>query len=221
MQSATTKPHFYRLQQNMSLWSERREKAWPRFMKSGLPIFLKALAAQYVEVTNLVLAHSPKSEPEDLRCDIDSAQFRVDRTKVPKLFVSAWNAVGGRIVKFEWNEWNWGVGHLLVSTKRAVAKAVRTQHTDVDVQDEQVYVGDKVCSILFFCLLHHITILSYTLQADARHSYYCVGAVWRSVMRRFSSSKAIAEVISKMFVDKKVAEKLGLPTEEVSARYVY
>ena len=221
MQSATTKPNFYRRQQNVSLWSERREKTWPRFMKSALPIFLKPLAAEYAKVTNLVLAHSPKSEPEDLRCEIDSAQFVVDQTKAPELFVSAWNSVGGRIAKFAWNEWKWVLGRLLASTKRAVAKAVRTQHTDVDVQDEQVYVGDKVCSILFFCLLHHITILSYTLQADARHSYYCVGAVWRSVMRRFSSSKAIAEVISKMFVDKKVAEKLGLPTEEVSARYVY
>ena len=198
MQPVTTKPNFYRIQAHASLWSQRREKTWPLFMKSGLPMFLKALAAEYVKVTNLVLAHSPKCEPEDLRCDIDSAQFRVDRTKVPALFVTAWNGVGGQLAKFEWNEWRWVLGHLLVSAKRAVAKAVLTQHKDVDVQDEQVYVGD---------------------EADARHSYYCVGAVWRSLVRHFSSSKSISEVICNMFVDKITADKLGLPTEEVNSRY--
>jgi len=116
-------------------------------MKSGLSIFLNPLAAEYVKVTNLVLTHNPKTAPEDLRCEIDSTQVVIDRTKVSRLFVSAWNAVGGRIVKFAWNEWKWGLGRLLVSTKRAVSKAVRTQHMDVDVQDEQVYVGDKVFSI--------------------------------------------------------------------------
>lgn len=154
MSAVTVKPHFYRPKERMSavtvkqresLWSARRS-AWPRFMKSAaFQSVLTSLALQYVQVTNIVLAHSPKSKPNDLRCEIDNALFRVDRTRVPGMFVDAWKSAGnGVIEKFEWREWRFGLGHILVSTKRAVAKAVRTQHSDEDAQDERVYVGDTV-----------------------------------------------------------------------------
>jgi len=192
-------------------------------MTSGMQQFLQVLADQYVKVTNLVLAHSPKCSPEDLRCAIDDAQWRVDRTQVPEMFVKAWNAAGGSIDEFEWSEWKWGLGHLLVSTKRTVAQAVRTQCNDESMEDEQVYVGDTVLSLSLNhsqTPTHSLIVILCTLQADARHSYYCVGAVWRSVKKHFCSVKRISDVIEKMFVDKPTARKLGLPTQEVSERYV-
>ena len=222
MHEATVKPNFYRHPENESLWEGRRTR-WSQFMKSGVQPFLKALADHYVEVTNLVLSRSPKCEPEDLRCDIDTAQWRVDRTKAPEMFVEAWNAAGGPpIVKFEWKEWKWGLNHLLLSVKRAVAQAVRTQHNDDAVEDDKIYVGDTVIYLTYFIVFGCACLLTryhmHTLQADARHSYYCVGAVWRSVKKKFCSVKRISDIISKMFVDKTSANKLGLPTQEVSAR---
>ena len=201
LQPATTKPHFYRQSEDVGLlWSARR-KLWDHFMESGVQKFLTELATEYVKVTNLVLAHSPKSKPCDLRCDIDDAQFKVDRSKAPTMFLLAWNAAMGTgdgvIDHFDRKEWRWALPHLLTATKRSVAKAVRIQYSEEDVVEETVYVGDT---------------------NDSRHSYYCVGAVWRSVKRHFSSSKRISDVISQLFVTKNVAEKLGLPTEEVNSR---
>ena len=82
---------------------------------------------------------------------------------------------------------------------RCVVKAVRTQFQEDDDEHEVTYVGD---------------------QEDGRHAYYCVGAVWRSVMRNFAKSARISAVISKLFLDKLTAEKEGLPTNEVNSRYV-
>lgn len=148
MQVATVKPNFYRKQANLSLWSDRRAR-WTRFMKSksGMETLVKTLADQYISVTNIVLAHSPKCTPEDLRCAIDDAQWRVDRTRVPGIFVKTWNASGGAIVKFDWKEWRWGLGWLLIATKRAVAQAVRTQHSEEAVEEANIYVGDTVLNV--------------------------------------------------------------------------
>ena len=218
MPARTTKPHFYRRDETTGLlWSERRD-AWDIFMESGLPGFLEAVGNEYCKHMNLVLAHSPKCKPADLRVDIDDAQFKVDRVIAPRMFVEAWNSTGAKdIVSFHLREWRWGLGHLLAATKHAVAQAVRNQVND-DVQDESVYVGDSVsvCLPPLSPLYSHNH--AHTVQADARHAYYCVGAVWRSVHRYFSSSARISDVISQMFVDKVSAEKLGLPSEEVSSR---
>ena len=140
----TTKPHFYRRDDATGLlWSERRE-AWDIFMTDGLSGFLTALTSEYCKHMNLVLAHSPKCKPADLRIDIDDAQVKVDRAKVPKMFVEAWKCTGAKdIVRFEWREWRWGLGHLLAAAKRAVAQVVRTQEIDHD-QEESIYVGDTV-----------------------------------------------------------------------------
>ena len=148
-------PHFYRESADLGqLWLTRRSM-WDRFLESGVQQFLTELAGEYVKVTNLVLAHSPKCKPCDLRCEIDTAQFRVDRVKVPALFLKAWNLVNSAVVKFDLREWRWGLGHLLASTKRAVAQAVRVSYSDGDV-DEEVYVGDTVCLVsiarVFVCV---------------------------------------------------------------------
>ena len=143
MQKKQTRPNFYLKQSNKRLWVERRAR-WTHFQKSGILPFVTALADHYVRVTNLVLAHSPKCEPEDLRCEIDDAQWTVNRSKVPTMFVEAWNLAGGKIDKFEWREWRWALGHLHLAIQRTVSQAVRSQHNEEVEGDEQVYVGDTV-----------------------------------------------------------------------------
>ena len=158
MSKPAIKSNFYRPQEEREsppatqerdrLWSERRSRWYPFMKSSAFQSFLTSLALQYVQVTNIVLAHSPKSKPNDLRCEIDDALVKVDRVRVPGMFVDAWKSAGnGVIEKFEWREWRFGLGHILASTKRAVAKAVRTQHSDEDPEDERVYVGDTVCGV--------------------------------------------------------------------------
>ena len=152
---------------------------------------------------NLVLAFSPKSSPEDLRCELDDAQYKVDRRDAATLFLTAWNKALPTdvppVTTFKMPEWRWLLGNLIIACKRCVAKAVRTQFQEDNDEDETVYVGDR---------------------EDGRHAYYCVGAVWRSVMRKFAKSARISAVISKLFLDKVTAEKDGLPTNEVNSRYV-
>lgn len=165
--------------------------------------FLVDLCTKYIEVMNLVLAFSPKSSPEDLRCELDDAQYKVDRYEARKLFLRAWNKAVPidvpSVTTFKIPEWRWLFGNLIIACKRCVAKAVRTQFQEDDDEHEDTYVGD---------------------QEDGRHAYYCVGAVWRSVMRNFAKSARISAVISKLFLDKLTAEKEGLPTNEVNSRYV-
>ena len=165
--------------------------------------FLVELCSKYIKVMNLVLAFSPKSSPEDLRCDLDDAQYKVDRFEAPALFLAAWNAALPAgvppVTTFKWSEWRWVLGNLIIACKRSVAKAVRTQFQEGDNEDEGMYMGD---------------------QEDARHAYYCVGAVWRSIMRWFAKSARISARILELFLDKVTAEKEGLPTNEINSRYI-
>ena len=81
--------------------------------KSGLGACVHQLVLAYVNVMNLVLAHSPKSVLSDLRCEMDEAQRTVDRKQGWKFFVTAWNEVVSElpraptIASFKWNEWRW------------------------------------------------------------------------------------------------------------------
>ena len=175
---------------------------------SPMSKFLMHLAMAYIVDMNLVLAYSPTSSPDALRVELDSAQYKVDRVQGVKLFSRAWNvAVTTQgvpelvISTFAWEEWKWVYNWLRQAVKRTIAHAVRTQFSqDEDVVDgNDVYVGDK---------------------ADGHHAYYCVGAVWRSIMRWFSKSVRICSVINELFLDKETATKNGLPTNEVTSKYV-
>lgn len=191
------------------LWNARRN-AWPLLLatvndpKSAFSSFLQRLAAAYVKVFNLVLGFSPKSKIADLRCEIDEAMHRVDRHEAGPLFVETWNEVvknlprAPTITCYVRKEWRWVLGHVLAGCKRAVAQSVREQLEPSQKEtDDTVYVGDK---------------------GDARHAYYCVGAVWRSVMTAFARQSRITTVIQQMFLDKETAQKFNLPVEEVSSR---
>ena len=205
------RPHAYIHRPNNQVaktWQSRRQ-AWPIFMKtlgdpkSGLGKCTHQLVSAHVSVMNLVLAHSPKSGITDLRCEMDDAQHTVDRKQAWKFFVPAWNEVvsslprAPTITSFKRCEWKWILGWLKQACKRAVAQGVRVQFDESDAQDK-LYVGDK---------------------GDGRHAYYCVGAIWRAVLKYFWKYARICCVIHKMFLDVNAASKLGLPTEEVSARY--
>ena len=67
------------------------------------------------------------------------------------------------------------------------------------------------------CVFHNLCACVF-VQADARHAYYCVGAVWRSVMKHFARRSRITDVIQQMFLSKEAALKFNLPIEEVSSR---
>lgn len=168
MQGELVKPHAYRLKNSevRHLWTPRRQ-TWTLLMsnldnpKSGLGTFLQDMSRAYIKVMNLVLAYSPKCSPTDLRCELDDAQYKVDRSEAPTLFTTAWNDAvkslpdAPTIVCFKLCEWRWALGHLLVACKRAVAKSIRTQFDDDPAMDENVYVGDqvRVCVVVCVCVL--------------------------------------------------------------------
>ena len=171
--------------------------------------FLMQLGMAYIVDMNLVLAYSPRSSPDQLRVELDSAMYKVDRVKGVQFFVRAWNeAVTTQapeapelvITTFRWEEWMWVYDWLRQAVKRTVAQALRTQFSQDEVdEDSDCYVGDK---------------------ADGRHEYYCVGAVWRSLLRWFSKCERICLIINDLFLDKDTATKNGLPTNEVTSKYV-
>ena len=170
-------------------------QAWTRLLstlelpESPLSTLLSTICAAHVKVVNIVLAYNPKSKPKDLRCAFDHEMWKVERSQGPSLFVKAWNQINTDlpIEQFKRKEWGWILDNLLVACRRAVCSAGRTQFDDT--ADITEFVGDK---------------------EDGRHAYFCVGAIYRSLMNIFLKILRIMDVIKAMFVCRATADKLGL-----------
>lgn len=192
--------------------------------ESSFSKFSNALCAAHVHVMNMVLAYHPKSAANELRSELDSAQWQIERREAPKLFVQAWNESvrlipGACIAKFKWDEWRWLLNHIMMACRRALCASMRTQFDGDDVASVP-YVGDQVPPHKHpnppTPMYTYIT--SRCMQEDGRHSYYCVGAVYRSLRNKFANATRIVCVLDRMFVDKTTALAQGLPTHEVDNR---
>lgn len=169
----------------------------------GMQTFLDAMTSHYVRVCNLVLAVSQTKTPDEVMIEIDEAQFEIEETVAPKLFVSAWNESvksvhGAEITTFVEREWRWIFYPLIAACRQAFATVLRVQFDDLNVADQDhVYCGDI---------------------EDSRHRYYCVGVVWRSVLKHFANRSRIKSAVESLFLSKEEASRLKLPVQEVNAR---
>ena len=139
-------------------------QALPKFLVT-LPKFLTSLSAFYLKVMNLVLACDLKSQPRDLRVELDDAQYRVDTHEARTLFVESWNEATveipeAHITTFKWLEWQWILSHLLSSCRSVVANSVRLTF-DEEPDEHLDYVGDLVSAQ---CTHTHTHTLSLSLQ---------------------------------------------------------
>ena len=169
----------------------------------GLQTFLDAMVGHYVRVCNAVLAVSQSKTPDEVKLDMDDAQFEIEEDVSHDIFTKAWNDAvksggmeGAQIETFVEREWRWVLAPLIVACREAFAAVVRVQFDDLDIgdQDHHVYVGDKT---------------------DSRHRYYVVGVVLRSVLTHFSRIKSAVET---MFLSKEEASAQKLPVQEINAR---
>lgn len=150
-------PYVYEIQGGklQPLWRSRRQ-AWDRISAtldtpdsdspSLLVQFLQDVCTEYAKVANLVLAYNPKSHPNDLRCEIDAAFWKVDRTYVPQRFVTFWNdECSNTITSFQREEWRWLPDNLVIGCRRSLSSSIRAQ-LDLDggtlCLDD--YIGDSV-----------------------------------------------------------------------------
>ena len=161
---------------------------------------------------NSVLAVSQAKSPDDVKVDMDDAQFVIDETVAPGLFVKAWNDsvtntaamatttdAGALIItKFIEREWRWLLGPLIVACRQAFAAIIRVQYDELSIAEEDyVYRGDS---------------------ADSRHRYYLFGVVMRSVLTHFSNNLRIKSAVEAMFISKEEASAQKLPVQEINAR---
>ena len=103
---------------------------------------------------NMVIAYNPKSSPADLRCELDDAQWKVDRTWVPKQFVKFWfDTTGETIATFKWDEWRWLLPNLQLACRWSLSASLRAQLDEDEGGDIKDYVGDSVRH----CTHTHIT----------------------------------------------------------------
>ena len=185
------------------LW-QRRRAVWSALVETlgsegGIQTFVDSLAAQYVTACNRVLATLPNKKPEEIRVALDDIQFNVDETLAPDLFVTAWNnstPADTKITEFREAEWYWLFHPLTVACRHALAYVVRHQFDDL-TNGDNLYKTDT---------------------ADARHTYYCVGVVWRSVQTHFSKNSRVKSAVDNLFLTRSEAEKKKLPVQEVNAR---
>ena len=148
-------PFAYEIQDGklLPLWRSRRQE-WERISATlntpdpspRLVQLLQDVCAEYVKVANLVLAYNPKTHPKDLRCEIDAALWKVDRTYVPQRFLTFWNEeCSDTITSSKRAEWRWLPDNLVIGCRRSLSSSVRVQ---LDVDGEtlclKVYVGDSV-----------------------------------------------------------------------------
>ena len=193
---------------------------------SPLHNFLKSVCAEYVVVMNMVMAHSPKSSPRDVRVELDDAQWRIDEVHVPRLWKKAWNQAAKQlpaacIDEYKHKEWMWVVNHLIVACRHCMSASIRRQFEDE--QEFEKYVGDKVIGCTHSPppappRPQHTRQIC--VQEDLRHAYYCIGAVLRSLYKKFSKSSRIQLVLNRLVLSKSDAVAQGLPTHECDTRYV-
>ena len=164
--------------------------------------FLQKMTAHYVRVCNRIMTTYNDKDPKALKIELDEAQFEIDETVSHNLFTEAWNDAvrllppHTKITVYKEREWRWVLPHLIVACRQAFAAVIRVQFDDLGV-DEGEYVPDS---------------------EDARHRYYCVGVVWRSVMMFFSNVDRIKDVVDSMFISAKEASAARLPVQEVNAK---
>ena len=160
-------PYLYRLQDGnlADLWVSRRQM-WDRIAtsletpdpSSSICQFLLSISEEYVKVMNIVLAYNPKIKPSDLRCDLDAAQWKVDRNLAPKEFLKFWcQATGKRISVFKWDEWRWLLPNLTKACRWSLSSSIRTQFDEDIVGDLKEYVGDSVRQTAYRTLIKTLT----------------------------------------------------------------
>ena len=172
----------------------------------GLQSFLESLSQLHVQTTNTVLAYNPKKSPEQLRVKIVSEWHAIDySSRSAELFRKYWNDAvrdcppDARIEgPWDYDQWRWVLDPLTICCHRAVAEVIRIQFDDKPKTD----TNPKI----------------FTDAEDLRHAYYCVGAVWRTVIRHFCKSTRISAAIESMFLTKTQAVKENLPVEEINDR---
>ena len=154
----------YRLEDGKlaDLWFSRRQM-WGRIAtsletpdsSSSLCQFLLSICEEYAKVMNIVLAYNPKTKLSDLRCALDAAQWKVDRTYARKEFVKFWcQTTGECIAAFEWDEWRWLLPNLAIACRWSLSSSIRTQFDEDAVDDLKDYVGDSVRPHIHTSLTH-------------------------------------------------------------------
>ena len=170
-------------------------------------MYVEALAQSYTKTCNIVLQYHPREvakDPVSLEPEIDTKLYEVDVTEARELFRDYWNAVvrenhPAAIIKGEVKmcEWQWAIGLLIQGCRQAFSASARIQF------NAPVAPVGRVKDDL----------------TDQTHAYYCAGAVWRSVLRKFVKSDRVKTALSAMWLTHKLAVSKGLPTTEVDIRY--
>ena len=153
------------------------------------------------------MAYNPKKTPCDLNVLIETEQWKVDTTTANELFKKAWNSavsdehpeamiIGEGPLNLP--EWQWVLSPLIMTCRRAFARAVRIQFDDETTHSSMSSTKD---------------------MTDRMHNYFAVGAVWHSMLGYFSRSHRVIDAIEEnMFTTKDQARKSKLPVEEINAR---
>lgn len=159
--------------------------------------FLENLSSKFLAAINRVLMFNPKKKPSQVKIEINDALHKVEEEWVLPLFKQAWNSIVPRLLHIDGDctmeEWVWVIPHLVVACRKALHGVVRSQFED-DQEDDVEYVPDSF---------------------DLAKAYYCVGVVWRPLLKFFSGRSRVTDVIRSLFVTEKQAVIEGLPTQEV------
>lgn len=142
----------------------------------------------------------------DLKVVIGERFYKWLQDHQATLFQQTWNSTSTVLQNsdlhildgFDIAEWEWLIVPLTIAVRQAVGAMVRSICGE-DINEDEV--NELVLDII-----------------DSRKAYYCIGVVWRTILKYFSKRSRIVKSIRAMFISRAQAEAEGLPTQEVDSK---